>query len=266
MFTQFFNLKFNPFTKEIDSSSLFISNESKEVNARLKYLEQTRGIGLIIGEPGVGKSTALRKYVSDLNPSLFMPCYFSLATVTVKEFYIALALMLGEEPKFQKVALFHQIQSAILNLYKEQRITPVIVLDEVHLASNKVLEDLRLIFNFSMDSYNPFILILAGQPLIRNKLVLNVNSPLKQRISIKCNMQGLAEDEISPYCISRLELAGCREEVFETSAIKTIYGLTKGLPRLINNLVTSSLLYASSNKLRRIDEEVIFQAQSELNL
>ena len=76
-------------------------------------------------------------------------------------------------------------------MYYDRRITPVIVLDEIHLASNKVLEDLRLIFNFKMDSQNPFILILAGQPLIRSKLTMNINNPLRQRLVVKYIMQGL---------------------------------------------------------------------------
>jgi hypothetical protein len=68
-----------------------------------------------------------------------------LSTVTLLEFYQGLALELGEEPKFKKIALFHQIQRAINVLYNDRRITPVIILDEIQLASNKVLEDLWLI-------------------------------------------------------------------------------------------------------------------------
>lgn len=264
MFEQFFGLKFNPFTKEIDCSALFKGQESTEVEARLKYLEQTRGIGLIVGEPGVGKSTALRNYTYNLNPSLYKMCYFALSTVTVKEFYRGLAALLGQEPKFQKVALFEQIQSSIINLYKENRITPVIILDEIHLASNAILEDLRLLFNFSMDSQNPFILILAGQPLIRNKLSLAINSPLKQRIVMKYTMQGLKEDEIESYCTSRLKTAGSTEEIFTPEAFTAIYGLTQGYPRLINTLITTALLYAYSQKNRVIDQEIIYQANSEI--
>jgi type II secretory pathway predicted ATPase ExeA len=69
--------------------------------------------------------------------------HFSLATVTVQEFYRGLALELGEEPKHKKVDLFHQIQSAIGSMYYERRLTPVIILDEIHMASNKLLEDLK---------------------------------------------------------------------------------------------------------------------------
>lgn len=263
MFTQFFGLKFNPFTKEIAPEKLFMSQDLMELESRLKYLEKTRGIGLVAGEPGSGKSTALRKYVSELNPGLYKHCYFSLATVTVLEFYQGLALELGEDPKHKKVAIFHQIQKAISSMYYERRVTPVIVLDEIHLAANKLLEDLRLIFNFNMDSQNPFILILAGQPLIRSKLTLNINNPLRQRLVVKYIMQGLSVDEIKNYCSSRLRLAGAVEEVLTDSAYQAIFATTNGLPRLVNSLVTNCLLFSYEKKLRRIDEEVVYQAQSE---
>ncbi len=264
MFTQFYGLKFNPFSKEIDSDQLYASQDLKELESRLKYLQQVRGIGLVAGEPGCGKTTALRRYVEELNPAHYKPCYFTLSTVTVLEFYQGLALALGEQPKNKKVALFHQIQGAIGSLYYERRITPVIVLDEIHLADSKVLEDLRLLFNFKMDSQNPFILILSGQSSIRNRLALNVNHPLRQRITAKYSMQGLKPEEVGDYCSSRLKNAGLHEEIFTPAALENIYSITHGLPRLVNNLATTCLICAYGKKLRQIDAEVVYQAQQEL--
>jgi len=265
VFTQFFNLRFNPFTKEIPIDKLFLSKNLEELTSRLMYLQKARGIGLIIGEAGTGKTTALRKYAQSLNPALFQFFYFPLATVTVQEFYRGLALELGEEPKHKKVDLFRQIQSAIGSMYYERRVTPVIILDEIHMASNKLLEDLRLIFNFNMDSENPFILILAGQPLIRSKLALNVNNPLRQRIVVKHMMSNMQKDELGGYLKTRLVFGGTHEELFATPSVEAIYGVTNGVPRLVNSLATNCLLYACEKKQRQVDEETVYQAQSELN-
>jgi general secretion pathway protein A len=265
MFTQFFNLKFNPFTKEVPADKLFPSQNLTELTSRLMYLQKTRGIGLIIGEAGTGKSSALRKYAHSLNPALFESCYFPLSTVTVQEFYRGLALELGEEPKHKKIDLFHQIQSAIHSMYYERRVTPVIILDEIHMASTKLLEDLRLIFNFNMDSENPFILILAGQPPIRNKLTLSINHPLRQRIVVKHMMSNLHKEELAEYLKSRLIFAGTHEDLFTPPSIQAIYGVTSGVPRLVNSLATNSLLVACEKKQRQVDEETVYQAQSELN-
>ena len=72
------------------------------------------------------------------------------------DFYRGLALGLGEEPKYRKVDLFRQIQQAIERLYHERRITPVFILDEMHLAKDAFLQDIAILFNFEMDSTNPF--------------------------------------------------------------------------------------------------------------
>lgn len=113
MFKQHFELKFNPFDKEIPTDKLFTSRDTKELDSRLKYMLDSRGICLIVGEPGSGKSTSLRKLVENLNRSLYKPCYLPLTTLTVKEFYQALASLLGETPAYKKVALFQQIQNCI---------------------------------------------------------------------------------------------------------------------------------------------------------
>ena len=73
MFTQYFGLKFNPFEKEIAVDNLFMGQDMQELDSRLKYLRNTRGIGLVVGEPGSGKSTALRKFATELNKSLYKP-------------------------------------------------------------------------------------------------------------------------------------------------------------------------------------------------
>lgn len=266
MFTQFFGLKFNPFRKETPVDELFSSEDGQELNSRLQYLQQTRGIGLIIGEPGMGKTTALRRYVQSLNSALYYPCYFPLATLNINEFLRGIAIKLGETPAFRRGQLIEQIQSAVLNFYNDRKITPVIVLDEMHMASTPLLDELRLVFNFDMDSQNPYILILAAQPPIRSKLSLNVHLPLRQRITIKYTMAGLREEELPTYLQTRLELAGYHEPVFEKEAITAIFRSTYGSPRQVNNLATTCLLYAAVNKCKTVNEEAVYQAHNELAL
>jgi len=266
MFRQFFGLKYNPFGKEMDIANFYESEDMKELNSRFKYIQTTRGIFLLLGEAGMGKSTALRKFSSELNPGLYKPCYFSLSTVTVMDFYCGLLMSLGEIPSHKKVTMFHQIQQAIMSLYYNRKITPVIILDEVQMLSNSILEELRLLFNFKMDSENPFITILSGQTQIRNKLQLAINMPLKQRISIKYIMQGLKLDEMPDYIGSRLKYAGLSDNVFTPSAMEAIYSMSKGIPRLVNNIATASLMYACSIKQSHIDEEIVYQGQRDFDM
>lgn len=263
MFRQHFGLKFNPFDKEISTDKLFASRDTRELDSRLKYMLDSRGICLIVGEPGSGKSTGLRKLTENLNRSLYKPCYLPLTTLTVKEFYQALASLLGETPTYKKVTLFQQIQNCIHNLYYEQRITPVIIVDEVHMAPISILDDLRLLFNFKVDSANPFVLILAGQPQIRNKLALNTCYPLRQRISMRYSMQGLTLEETADYCNSRMKIAGCVSEVFSPAALAAIHTVSGGFPRAVNNIAVASLMYCTERKMLSVDEEAVYQANIE---
>ncbi|NLT51068.1 MAG: AAA family ATPase [Ignavibacteria bacterium] len=266
MFKSYYGLKFNPFDKAIDITSIYESHDIKELGARFKYLQSTRGIFLLTGEPGTGKSTALRRFATSLNPSLYKVCYFPLSTVTVMDFYRGLLFELGEIPSCKKVTMFKQIQESILSLYHEQKITPVIILDEVQMLSNSILEELRLVFNFKMDSENPYILILSGQSTLRNKLQLSINTPLRQRISIKHSMQGLKKEELNEYISSLLKAAGNTNDIFTPQAIEVIYSLSKGVPRIINNIATASLMYGCATKKDYIDEEAVYQGQKDFEL
>lgn len=266
MFKNYYNLKFNPFEKEIDVTSIYESNDIKELSARFKYIQNTRGIFLLTGEPGTGKSTAIRRFALSLNPGLYKVCYFTLSTVTAMDFYRGLLMELGELPSCKKVTMFKQIQETILSLYHEQKITPVIILDEVQLLSNSILEELRLLFNFKMDSESPYILILLGQSTLRNKLHLSINTPLRQRITIKYTMQGLKKDELDTYISSLLKAAGNPNDIFTPQAIEAIYSLSKGAPRLVNNIATASLMYGCASKLDKIDEEAIYQGQKDFEI
>jgi len=139
-------------------------------------------------------------------------------------------------------------------------------LDEIHLASTWLLEELSLVFNFQMDSRNPFLCILSGQTPVRSKLGLNVCQSLRQRLVVQYLMQGLTPQELPLYLKSRLELAGTSEDLFSPPAVEALGRVSRGVPRLVNNLATQSLLLAAMYKKRVVDEEIIYQAQQELSL
>lgn len=173
MYKTFYSLSQIPFSKEIATSDAFSSSQLQEATSALKYIQSTRGIGLITGEPGAGKTFALRAFKDSLNPSLYYPVYFQLSTGNVMDFYRGLTYELGETPKYQKVQLFRQIQTGIQSMSKDRKITPVIILDGMHLAKDAFLQDIALLFNFEMDSLNPYVLILSGMPHLKIKLRMN---------------------------------------------------------------------------------------------
>lgn len=266
MFTSFYSLSSKPFGKEIKAKDMFSSSTQVELLARLNYLKDNRGMGLVVGEAGSGKTASLRTFTANLNPALYKVVYFPLSTLTVNDFYRALAYYLGLEPTFRKVDLFKQIQDAVLSHHLDKKITPVFILDELHMASSHFLGDLHLLFNFSMDSTNPFVLILCGLPNLSIKLSLSHNQPLNQRLIMRYRMQQLSREEAKAYLEHQMELAGAKYPIFLEAAVEAISTVSRGWPRLINNLATTSLIYGCQKGLKHIDEEAVRQAAIELGL
>ncbi len=257
MYKQFYSLSTNPFPKNLGASDLFKSSSFNETLARLNYLKTSKGMGLITAAPGAGKTTALRAFASSLNSALYKPMYCPFSSGTVNDFYRELAIMLGEIPRNRKVDLFHQIQDAIRAFYYEKRITPVFILDEMHMASNKFLNDLSLLFNFSMDSETPFILVLSGLPHLSDRLQLNQNQSLNQRIIMRYEVKPLDKDEVKTFVSHNLSLAGASYDIFSASALEAITANSRGWPRVISNIAIHALIRGFQLKQEIINADII---------
>lgn len=266
MFRAFYSLAARPFTKEIKATDMFSSSSYQECQARLGYLKDNMGIGMLVGEPGSGKTAALRAFISALNPALYNTIYFPLSTVTAHDFYRGLAVSLNLQPAFRKIDLFNQIQSAVLTSYNSRKITPFIVLDEMHLASTDFLSDLHLLFNFVMDSTNPFALVLCGLPQLSVKLSLMHHQPLSQRIMTRYRMQPMGKEEVHAYVDHQMRLAGATYPVFSEPALEAVATVSRGLPRLVNNLATTALVYGCQKGLKQVSEEAVRLAAVEHGL
>ena len=265
MFTAYYALNFNPFTSEIDTKHHFQSRDFVQASARLELLKQYKGIGLLNGEPGCGTSFVLRCFVSSLNKSLYKTVYIPITTLTVKEFYRALCDGLGVIPAYKKVDMFKQIQEAIYT-YASKNITPVIIIDEVQFISNSILDDLRLILNFEMDSKNLCISILCGQPKLVIQLSRQPHEALRQRISINYTFSGLSRTETQEYIKSRFKACGRAEPPVDEDAYEFIYTITGGFPRKINNLMNMALLTGFKDKIPLLNSELFLKANDELNI
>lgn len=257
MYKSFYSLAQAPFSKDLRPSDAFLSTDYKGALGALDYLRKSKGMGLLIGDPGVGKTFTLRSFKDSLNPSLYHVIYFPLSTGGVMDFYRGLVYGLGEEPKFRKVDLFRQIQQGIERMAGDRKITPVFILDEMHMAKDAFLQDLALLFNFQMDSTNPFILILSGLPHLKTRLTLNHHRPLSQRMIMKYEIQPLSKEEVTAYIDHHMKVAGAKMPIFTEAALEAIALRSQGWSRVINVLTINSLLFGSQLKKDQIDEEIV---------
>lgn len=154
MYKTFYGLTFDPFDKNIDLTHSFKFQDFNQALSRLEFLKSVLGIGILTGEPGVGKSFLLRYFVNSLNPNLYKCIYIPISTLTVMDFYRALCDGLGIIPACKKVTMFKQIQEAIYTYSHSKNITPVIILDECQFLSNSILGSvflyLYLLSNFDI--------------------------------------------------------------------------------------------------------------------
>lgn len=264
-YTARFGLEFNPFLK--NSKEVFVeTEEQRETRCRLNYLASTKGFGLLTGAAGRGKTTAIRNWANTLNPSLYKVVYSSLSTLTVSDFYRNLTMNLGAQPAFRKPDNFRLIQEEIIRLSVEKRKTPVIIIDEANYINNAVLNDLKILFNFEMDSRDRAIILLAGLPTLNNTLRLSIHEPLRQRIIMNYNMEGMTKEEGRTYIHAKLKGAGCTQPVFDDAAIEAILNAADGTPRVISKLCNSSLLISETKDLNIITPNVVMQAVNECEL
>jgi type II secretory pathway predicted ATPase ExeA len=263
MYKTFYSLSKEPFPKNLNPENAFQSSAHQGASRMLEHLKNSKGIGLLSGDPGTGKSLALRTFSSTLHPSLYHCFYFPMSTGNVMDFYRAIAYGLGEEPKFRKVDLFRQIQEAILRLSKERKITPVIILDEMHFAKDAFLQDLVLLFNFEMDSSNPFILMMAGLPHLKQRIERSTHESLRQRIVAHYEMKEMTIDESKAYIHHHLSLAGLKQPVFTEGALNAIASRVQGCARTIGLLTNNCLLHGEKENKPQIDEEIVQKASED---
>ena len=259
----FYGLTFNPFDKDLPSQYVFESSDYKQFISRMEYFKSTKGFACVYGEPGSGKTTSLRAFTAKINPQLFRVIYLPLSTTTVQDFYRHLAVGLGLLPKFRKVDLFHQIQVQIVKSAMQKNLTTFIIIDEAQFVQHAIFHELRLLFNFQMDSKNYACILFIGQPLLLNLLSLQIHLPLKQRIAIHYGFKGLSKDEIAPYLVAMLKAAGVGEPLFTPEAIEAIYAFSGGLPRKINSLAEKALLLGSQKRTKSINAEIIQTVQDD---
>ena len=266
MYLSYYGLEFNPFDKDIETKYAFETDDFKILKNRLEFVKENKTMALITGNPGMGKTFTIRNFFNELNSNLYKVVYICMSTITTYEFYRQLCFELGIEPSFKKVDMFREIQERILNLSKDKKINVIIVLDEAQYLKTGILNDLKILLNFDMDSKNYISLILVGQPSLNNILRRKIFDALSQRITVSYNMCGFSKNELNEYIDSRIKLAHGNNGIFNEQAIEAIYNASNGSIRVVNNIITKSLIIGKSKQLQTIDSNLILEAVNELAL
>lgn len=265
-FFSFFGLKYNPFEKNNADLFRFESSDVKELNIRLEHLLSNKGIGLITGRPGLGKTSALRNFVSKLNKSLFKVIYIPHTSLTEMDLIYHIVREFGYEPKGRKSSNIKTIQQAIIDYSESKKMTPIIIFDEANYLSSSFLNSLKMILNFKMDSCDKFVVILMGLPVIISTLSNAMHEPLRQRIVMTYEFEGFSNTDTFNYISGKIETAGGDPLMFEDGALQLICNHSQNTPRIIDLIMSYSLLIASQLKSNVITKDIINNAISQCTI
>ena len=261
MYTQFYGLKELPFALTPDPRFIYFTPSHTEVMANLHYgIESGKGLVVVTGEVGTGKTTILRWMMQRLDRTVLVAYIFN-PRLSVPEFYQHVTTLLDVQKWQTKSDLLMELGRSLESRHS-RGLRTVLIVDEAQGLSPHVLEEIRLLCNFESNTAKQLQIILTGQPELRDVL----NNPdlrqLKQRIALRCVIKVLPNAaETGRYIVSRLLVAGAdHTDLFSPAAIDYIFRCSEGVPRNINNLCDNALLagYAAGEKVisRAIIEEV----------
>jgi type II secretory pathway predicted ATPase ExeA len=254
-----------PFSTAIPVASLFGSAAHKEAVARLRWLISARGLGVLTGEVGSGKTAAVRAAVDGLDTSRHTLIYLPNPQIGVRGIHGAVATALGQAPRFHHATLIPQVETALAAEAEEKNRHVLLAIDEAHLLDAGQLEAIRMLTNGSMDYRSPLTILLIGQPTLRRRLRIGDMAALDQRIALRYHIPApaLTAGEAAGYIRAHLELAGRSDTLFSDDAVRVIHGHARGLPRAINRLAITALLAAYTTGKTIADESSARTAISE---
>ncbi|MGF1642228.1 MAG: ExeA family protein [Thiotrichales bacterium] len=263
MYETFYGFKEKPFALLPDPAFLYLSKRHAEALAMLEYgLAHRAGIILITGEIGCGKTTLIRHMLANHEQELVVGSI----TNTHKSFgellkWVNLAFNLDYRAG-DKVDLYKNLTDFLQAEYRLGK-RVALVIDEAQNLSEDALEELRMLSNINVDKSQVLQLILVGQPELRDKLLKHELRQLTQRIAVDYFLEPLSPKEVFQYIRHRVRVAGADPDLFDTDAIAQIYKHSRGIPRIVNILSDTALVYGYAEERSQIDADTVNEVISD---
>jgi len=257
LFENYYEFKQTPFSRGIPTDKLYRGMSFNELADRLKYAANRQLFAVLTGDCGVGKTTALRRFSNELKPAEHVIMYISDSKLTPRYFYKGLLEQLGFDSKWHSGDAKRQLHKEIELIRAANGPMPTVIVDEAHLLSRDMLEEVRFLLNFRMDSQSPMALILSGQPELWDKLKRQSYAAIRQRIDVKCGINRMDRAQTFEYIKAHLDYAQCERDIFTDAAIDAIFKYSGGIARLINKACVSALLYGAQNRKSIVDDHMV---------
>lgn len=266
MYRKRFALSGHPMPKDVHGKTFFDKSPAYEKLARsFQHLLDEPGLGVLTGEPGVGKTAAIRNLCSRLPKPDFLVVYLCDTAVSPLDIYRTLASELGVRPSHRRAQLWHDIKKALVHLVDERSTAPVVILDEAQHLSDKFLADLSGFLNFAFDSRDLLTMWLVGLPEMRKALGRHEHAALAMRVSAAVHFEPLTDkDGFAAAIAASLAAVGAKDKILADPALDLLFRQSRGFLRVAAKLLRSALRLAHERDQSFVDEPVMALAVDEL--
>lgn len=263
-----FGLRHAPLPRDACGPSFHEGGEGYARLARVfHWLADEPGLGLLVGDAGVGKTAALRHLCAQLPRPQYRVIYLCDSALSPLDVYRALAGELGLRPHHRRGQLWQDLKRSLLHMVDEQGESPVLVLDEAQRLPDTFLAELAAFLNFAFDTRDLVALWLVGLPSLHRRLQMQQHAALATRIIAPCQLLprldraafvAMIEDA---FC-----LAGATRTLLSEPAMELLFRACRGLPRLASNLLRVALRLADARGQAFLDDAVITAAITDLRI
>jgi general secretion pathway protein A len=263
MYQAFYGLKENPFSIQPDPDFLYFGRRHSYAYAMMEFGIRNRvGFMVISGEIGCGKTTLVRHLLNNLAPELTVGLVYN----THREIanllqWIMLSFGLTYEGQ-SNVALFDEFQRFLIKQYGFGK-SVLLIIDEAHNLNPDALESLRMLSNINADKHQLLQIMLVGQPQLKELLLRPDLLQFSQRVEVDFHIKPFDADDVQGYIQHRLKIAGRETPLFTDDACAKIAEASQGIPRRINILCNTALVYGFAAESKLINLQLVEEMLSD---
>ncbi|HJT22582.1 MAG TPA: AAA family ATPase [Nitrospira sp.] len=263
MYQSFYNLRIKPFRLLPDSGFLYAGSTHRAAYSTLEYgLINEAAFMVLTGEPGMGKTSLLRKLIAEHGAKQSIGLVTN-ARYNIEHLLPWVLLSLGLSRKQLDPVEAYYVFSEFLSQESRQHRRVILIIDEAQSLGTDLLEELRLLSNLNDDSTLKLQIILSGQPDLHKLLQRIDMTQFAQRVVVDCHLEPLSEVETARFIRHRLHVAGGHASLFTNKACALVHRLTRGNPRLINQVCDLALTHGAALQAPTMTAKLVAQAALE---
>jgi general secretion pathway protein A len=269
MYKSFFELRESPFDISPNPGYLVFTSHVEKAVEELTYGIQTRkGLILLTGEAGTGKTTLINSLLAWLRQRETPVAYVFNPHLEIGHLYERILAQFGVtfDSRLNGDALI-PLKRWLSHCYRAGK-TAVLIVDEAQGLSFDVLEEIRMLLNLETPCEKLLQIVLAGQSEFEQTLLRPELYQLRQRIAVRCNTAPLRLEETHHYIQERLRIAGARREcpVFSSEAMNAVHLYARGIPRVVNLLCEHALINAYVDRIRPVPARLVAEVARDFQL